>query len=182
MLWLSDNIPLCECPEWGMNGTRCTHIGFKMKDGYAGPLLCLKYGEVELKSTSQGWLIRCKTCANGGYEARSEESVKLAVKQFQPAPTNKPKPRKKKFLTHADLRELPLGLPYQELLVEMLKRARGPVTKTDLLELASSRNWHGYVDGSFVSAEKQLRIAFDTLVFDGFIIYEKGKPLKLREE
>lgn len=180
MLWLSNNVPLCECPEWGMNGTRCTHIGFRMKEGgYAGPWLCLKYGEVELQSTLDGWLVRCEACANGGYEARSPEVMigkTPAKKQAQP------KPRKPRSLTHADLRDLPPGISDRELLVEMLRRARGPVTKADLLKLASSRHWPGYTDASFVSAQLGLKRVFDTLVFDGVVIHEKGKPLRLREE
>ena len=101
MKTIKDNLLLCEIPEWGCGYSRCEYIGFRMKDGYAGPWLCLKFNEEELKETSEGWLVRCDTCANGGYIPRGEVEYN----------SNKPPVYKsiktKPSLVFADMRNLP---------------------------------------------------------------------------
>lgn len=173
MKTVKDNILLCEIPEWGCGYSRCEHIGFRMKDGYAGPYLCLKFNEQELKKTNEGWLVRCEPCANGGYSARGGVEAEIT-----PIVESKPKKSIPNLLAR-DLQTRPRDLCLESQILWALEVARGPVTKSLVIKTLSGLNYPGYVEASYIHFTLKLKLAFENLIEEGFLKYTKGKPIEI---
>lgn len=173
MKTIKDNTLLCEIPEWGCGYSRCEYIGFRMKGGYAGPYLCLKFNEQELKKTNEGWLVRCESCANGGYSARGEVEAEIT-----PIVESKPKKSIPNLLAR-DLQTKPRDLCLESQILWALEVARGPVTKSLLIKTLSGLCYPGYVESSYVHFTQQLRLAFENLIEEGFLKYTKGRPVEI---
>jgi len=162
---------LCEKPEWGMGWSRCRFIGAQNN--------CIKFGE-PLGTSQGGWLGRCETCANGAYEARDPAPKELA----KPPKAKETAPGK--FLHIRDLHDMMKSLSIQmgpeELLIALMKRGVGRITKSNLLKTAAGFYWEGYASSMFTLQSNNLKLAFDKLCAADILIYEKGKSVALNKK
>ncbi len=64
----------------------------------------------------------------------------------------------------------------KEWLISELWKSK-PMVKSKFLKIIKSKFWKGYLEPDFVSKSKEIDSAFNELVSEGKIIYEKGQNL-----
>ena len=168
MRYLDGSTPLCEKPEWGQGWSRCEHIG--VSD------ICMKFKE-PLTVSSGGWVVRCASCATGGYIARSPECGEDHKEGQRP-------PRTGKFNNLREIRAWSRTTQHtaRELLVRLLQNSEGRITKTKLITTANSFYWQGFVCEQTIKAARAVNEAFEGLCGSGIIIYEKGRSVTLSKK
>ena len=65
--------------------------------------------------------------------------------------------------------------------IEILRKIDGNKLKSKLMARLKTQDWPGFRSEHFVAASRQYDEAFDFAARKNFLVYEKGKPLKLTD-